>query len=118
MRILALAALIVAVMSPAHAEGNGYDSAETFIAEYKDGANIYARLYIRGVGEGLSWYNSFAETEQKGKPAYCEPEHLGLVDAQYVSMMRAFITKYPNTKQMPVPLVLLYALKETFPCNH
>ena len=31
-------------------------------------------------------------------------------------MMRAFLTKYPNTKTMPVALVLLYALKDTFPC--
>jgi hypothetical protein len=116
MKTLTLAALIAAMITPAHAQVTGYESAGAFITEYKDGSNIYARLYIRGVGEGLSWYNSLVDTEHMGKPAYCEPEHLALVDAQYVSMMRAFLTKYPNTKTMPVPLVLLYALKDTFPC--
>ena len=116
MKTLTLAALIAAMITPAHAQVTSYENAGGFIAEYKDGSNIYARLYIRGVGEGLSWYNSLVDTEHMGKPAYCEPEHLAIVDAQYVSMMRAFLTKYPNTKTMPVPLVLLYALKDTFPC--
>jgi hypothetical protein len=116
MKTLAMATLIAGVITPAYAQETSYENAQSFITEYKDGSNIYARLYIRGVGEGLSWYNSLVDTEHMGKPAYCEPEHLALVDAQYVSMMRAFLTKYPNTKTMPVPLVLLYALKDTFPC--
>jgi hypothetical protein len=115
MRKLALIALIVAEITPAHAQGTGYAGA--FITEYKDGAKVYAKLYIRGVAEGLEWYNSLVDTRQIGKPAYCEPEKLGLVDGQYVSMMKTFLAKHPNTKTMPVPLVLLYALKDTFPCT-
>ena len=42
----------------------------------------------------------------------------GVPDAQYVlMMMMQFLTKYPNTKTMPVGLVLLFALKDTFPCE-
>ena len=116
MKTLAMATLIAAVTTPAYAQETRYENAQSFITEYKDGSNIYARLYIRGVGEGLSWYNSFVATAGGGKPAFCEPEKLGLVDGQYVAMMRQFLIKYPTTKTMPPPLVLLYALKDTFPC--
>ena len=63
MKPLALAALIAAMITPAHAQVTGYENAGAFITEYKDGSNIYARLYIRGVGEGLGWYNSLLDTE-------------------------------------------------------
>ena len=45
MRTLALAALIAALITPAYAQGAGYENAEAFITEYKNGSNIYARLY-------------------------------------------------------------------------
>src|ERR1700721_4297940 len=98
MKTLTLAALIAAMITPAHAQVTSYENAGAFIAEYKDGSNIYARLYIRGVGEGLSWYNSLVDTEHMGKPAYCEPEHLAIVVAQYVSLLWAFLPKHTNTK--------------------
>jgi hypothetical protein len=36
---------------------------------------------------GLSWYNSLVDKQHLGKPAYCEPENLAIVDAQYVSLL-------------------------------
>jgi hypothetical protein len=116
MKTLAMAAMFAAAITPAQAQVTSYYNAGDFVTDYKDGSSISARLYIKGVGEGLSFYNSLVDKEH-GKPAFCEPEHLAIVDAQFVSMMREFITKYPNTKTMPVPLVLLYALKDTFPCK-
>src|SRR4051794_40572180 len=117
MRTLALSLLIALLATPASAENSGYENAQAFITEYKDGSNIYARLYIRGVSEGIGWYNTVVTVKLRGEPAYCPPDKLALVDAQHVSMMKAFLTKYPDLKEMPVPMVLLYTLRDAFPCK-
>jgi hypothetical protein len=78
--------------------------------------DVAPRLFIRGVGEGISIYNTLQET-RNAEPFFCPPERLGLVDAQYVAIIKDFLVKFPNTKTQPVAAVLLYALQDAFPCK-
>jgi hypothetical protein len=115
MRTLLTAALIVtSSILPVHA--GEFESAESFIEWYGKGQDISPRLLIRGIGEGISAYNALQET-RNAEPFYCPPNQLGIVDAQYVAIMRGFLVKYPKTKTQPVAAVLLYALQDAFPCK-
>ena|ERR1700682_19784 len=115
MRTLVTAALIAtASILPAYAET--FDDTERFLTWYGNGQDVAPRLFIRGVGEGISIYNTLQET-RNGDPFFCPPNNLGIVDAQYVAIIKGFLAKYPKTKTQPVGAVLLYALQDAFPCK-
>jgi hypothetical protein len=115
MRTLLTAALIaIGSILPAYAET--FNDTERFIAWYGNGQDVAPRLFIRGVGEGISIYNTLQAT-RNAEPFFCPPERLGLVDAQYVAIIKDFLVKFPNTKTQPVAAVLLYALQDAFPCK-
>jgi hypothetical protein len=117
--LLAAVILIAASLAPAHA-GNEFSNAADFLKAWDtDNNNLYLRIYIRGVGDGMGFYNTAVGLEG-GKPLYCPPEKVGLVDAQYVAIMRNYLTKWPNLKNLkqgPVSGVLIFALKDAFPCG-
>jgi hypothetical protein len=120
MRILGIVALGATLISmapvlPAYAEGD-FDTAGGFLEEYGDGESLLPRLYIRGIGEGISVYNALKQSED-GSQFYCPPEKVGLVDGQYVAILRSFVAKMPDTKKLPLPVVLLVALQDAFPCK-
>jgi hypothetical protein len=108
MRAAMIAVALIATTLQAHAG----DSTREFLNQYAAGDNIYSRLYIRGVGDGISVYNA----TQKGA-LFCPPEKIGIVDGQYVAIIRDFVAKVPKAMDKPVEVVLLYALKEAFPCK-
>ena len=74
-------------------------------------------MFMRGIGDGISGYNAAMSATDEDRRVYCPPPNVGIVDAQYVAIMSTFLAKYPNTRSQPVSLVLLFALKETFPCE-
>jgi hypothetical protein len=98
----------------ARAEG-GYNTTAAFIEEYGQGENILPRLYIRGVFDGIGMSNAL-ESKLHGTPMYCQPDKFAMVDAQYVHMMKDFVNKTPNAAKFPPASVLLFTLKDAFPC--
>lgn len=115
-KYLVMAALLTMTTGlPACAEGEQSTTTGDFIGWYGNGESLLPRLYIKGVGEGISAYNALSKTEGGG--FYCPPGQLGIVDAQYVLILKNYVAKMPNFKKLPVPPVLLYALRDTFPCN-
>jgi hypothetical protein len=116
--LYAAAVLLLAATSRGLAEEqNEFKTAGTFVDTYQKNNNIYMRLYIRGIGEGIGIYNAMLDQPDGGRKLYCPPGNVGIVDAQYVAIMSSFLTKYPTTRSHPVPAVLLFALKEAFPCG-
>jgi hypothetical protein len=114
-KYLVTAALItMALILPAYAEGD-FNTAGGFLEEYGNGESLLPRLYIKGIGEGISVYNALKQSED-GSQFYCPPE-FGLVDGQYVAILRSFVAKMPDTKKLPLPVVLLVALQDAFPCK-
>lgn len=69
-----------------------------------------------GVGDGIAIYNAVLRS-QGAAQAYCPPEKVGLVDAQYVAIMKGFMDKFPKTAASSVSAVLIYALQDAFPCK-
>lgn len=107
---------LVAVMSPASALNvGGYTQArETDIERLK--------VYISGVGSGVTAANSLAE------PAlYCQPNELSLKTDNYLSIIdnqiRDSKALYPSPEEqedfqkVPVSLVLTWGFMREFPCR-
>lgn len=70
-----------------------------------------------GASDGIGVYNAMMAESDGDRRVFCPPQKLGLIDAQYVAIMASFLTKYPTTRSRPVDLVLLFALKDAFPCG-
>jgi hypothetical protein len=111
MRIALIAAALIATALPAYAE----DTTKEFLKKYGNGEDLAARLYLKGIGAGISVYN--AQKQLEGGAAYCPPEKVGIVDTQYALIIRSFVAKYPETLDVPIDVTLLLALKDAFPCQ-
>jgi hypothetical protein len=111
MRAAMIAVALIATTLPVYAS----DTTREFLDRYAAGDNIYARLYLRGIGDGFSVYNAGKQTQGGG--LYCPPEKVGIVDGQYAAILRGFVAKVPKSMELPVEVVLLYALKDAFPCH-
>jgi hypothetical protein len=77
------------------------------------------KLYINGVGEGYMWANSTL-VEGKQRPLFCQlagirPTSFQDVIEHELAAMRANGTYKESTT---VELVLLYGLKDAFPCKY
>jgi hypothetical protein len=109
MRTAVIAVALIATALPAYAAGT---TTREFLDRYAAEDNLYERLYLRGIGDGISVYNVDI---QKGA-LFCPPRKVGIVDGQYAAIIRDFIAKVPKAMELPVEVVLLYALKDAFPC--
>jgi hypothetical protein len=75
--------------------------------------------YLDGVGNGYFMANGW----QRGNNLpllYCQPAHLALNAQNYLQMLDGYISKRAEdrrTRDMPVELLLLLALKQAFPCE-
>ena len=58
-----------------------YETAGEMVEVYSRGGDILPlRLYLRGIGDGVSMYNTLLQS-QGHLAFYCPPEYVGLVDA-------------------------------------
>jgi Rap1a immunity proteins len=115
MRVVLMAWLIAISATAACAEAT-FENTAGFLKLYEQPDNLIARMYIRGIGDGISMYNAMVQAEG-GAGVYCPPAKAGLADGQYVAIIKALLKKSPKAKELPVQGVLLYALKDAFPCN-
>jgi hypothetical protein len=81
-----------------------------------------AQLYVRGLGEGISWANT--ENVVLKMPAlYCQPENLILTQENYIDVLNRQIeakrmtTKAATLDETPIGLLLTLGLREAFPCT-
>jgi hypothetical protein len=114
---LIAAALAALTMTSVHAETpNQFSNAKAFIERYNRGGDILLlRMYLKGITDGYGFAN--AELEYQKKPLlWCQPATLGLVEAQYVSIMEKYLQKSGSTANSPPAGVLLLAMEAQFPC--
>jgi hypothetical protein len=101
--------------TPAAAEMDG----QAFLRGYDTGTLETRRLYERILGateNGISWAN--AKVMHDGQPGiFCPPNNLALADQQNVDILRRYLTAHPNEGTLACGLILLSALRETFPCK-
>ena len=110
MRIALIIAVLIGTALPAFAEGTN-----EFLRKYGHGEDVVARLYLKGIGDGISAYN--ARMGANKSAVYCPPDRVGIVDAQYALIIQNFLSKYPNLTDAPIEVTLLFALEDAFPCK-
>lgn len=87
----------------------GYEAAKDEVA---------TMVYIRGLGEGITWANTAAT-----KKLFCTPAKLALGVDNFVDTLNRQIDNlkhsWPQSKleEMPIGALLLRGLIETFPCS-
>src|SRR5258708_3630259 len=109
---LVLAGALVA-MAPLPAYATPLNNAGELVDTYERDADlVYLRSFVRGIGDGLRAYKAAT-----GRRLYCNAENVPLVDAQYIAIMKGFLKKFPKLRSQEPALVLLYALKDAFPCG-
>jgi Rap1a immunity proteins len=114
--LAAAAVIATAQILPAYAQ-TPYDNAGDFVAAYgRQRDNLSLRFYAKGLGDGITIYNAYKDNEGSGQ-LFCPPEKVGIVEAQYVAIMRDFLAKNPKLRSGPVAVVLLLALRDSFPCK-
>ena len=97
------------------------DAETVHVEQYKhptdEAHRTYNIVYWAGVIDGLVSYNAFI-MGQGGEPLFCMPE-IALKGDQAEDIMLRWIKKHPtpNIDGMAVSMVLLFGLKETFPCK-
>jgi hypothetical protein len=79
------------------------------------------KQYLDGVGTGFFWANTHQDTRNLAR-LYCQPGKLPLYAENYVQILEDYIYSMadksnPLPDGIPVELLLLNALKETFPCK-
>ncbi|MFS8051551.1 hypothetical protein QD357_01860 [Rhizobium sp. BR 317] len=74
---------------------------------------------VLGAGSGLAAAN--AVLGQRGQPRlFCPPDTMSITADQYVSFLASYVKEHPQAgtgRDSFYSLVLLYAMKEVFPCK-
>jgi hypothetical protein len=112
--VMLMLASIALTASPIKAEA----SADEFIRILdRGGASAEtATIFLHGISNGLDWAN----TELKGQKRaqlYCVPPKLGLSVSQSILIFRDHLKRNPENGQYPAGLVMLEAMRTTFPCK-
>jgi len=86
------------------------------------GENAFIAAWMDGLVTGLSWANTHALTRTK-TPLFCPPSHHAMGADAAIEMFERFLPRFmEQAKGVPrehiyVGAVLLYALRDAFPCN-
>jgi hypothetical protein len=98
-------------MVPAHA-----DILATELLDRVKKGDVTARYYLRGITEGISWYNT--AIGRNDGALFCEPPNLAITQEQYIDIMERYLEANPSLKKMGFAgTILIRALKDTFPCR-
>jgi len=66
---------------------------------------------------GIQTTQAYIQVNRREKNIYCSPRKMVITTEQTASILREFVKKEPELAEQPASLVLLYALRETFPCK-
>jgi hypothetical protein len=124
-RILALAAAACALAGAARAEPNITQYEQYTGAQGTPETKVVFPMWLAGVGLGFQWMNT--EFVKRGQPAaFCLPESFGSSADQFDGLLHDYLAKrrakldaqrQADLAEFPTGLVLLNAMKDTFPCK-
>jgi hypothetical protein len=81
-----------------------------------EGVRNFHHAYLDGVKGGLMSYNAWMK-KRGGQPAFCMPGDLAMSTEQTEDIMLKSADKRGAKGDMPVGLLLLSGLQDTFPCE-
>jgi len=116
LRDLILACSVVLILpGNAAAEFNAVEFLKSYDSATGDAKTMYLQ-YLNGNANGLSWANTFVGRKYPQAKIYCPPKTVKLTPTQTVTAFRRFVAKFPKYKTTPVGAVMLFALKDKWPC--
>jgi hypothetical protein len=121
MRLLLSAVVAIAVSSMARfADADDKPiSAGHMMDRYENGSKSEKQTIVLtffSYTNALGWANVYLE--QRGdRPIFCPPTKLAIAGEQVVEIERRFLEEHPDNAAFPYDGVLLFALREAFPCN-
>src|SRR6185437_11322113 len=93
-------ALLLAMFAGLPSQATEFETAGEMVDVYqRDGGPLPLRLYLRGLGDGISMYNTLMAEGHRA--VYCPPGNVGIVDAQYAAIMSGFLQKFPKVRSQP-----------------
>jgi hypothetical protein len=72
--------------------------------------------FLSGLGTGFSWANTALQLDNKPR-LYCVPAKIALTADQEFDVLRRYVEGNPAFADKPVGAVLLFALRDAFPCR-
>jgi hypothetical protein len=116
MRKWTLAALFFfGIIHPAGADA----PVKAFLQEYESAsASLRETMesFVFDLNEGMGWLNDYLATTRHEPRVYCPPDKLTLTGNQLVEILKKFVQRDQQYGDYPVGAVLVYALKDVFPC--
>jgi hypothetical protein len=79
------------------------------------------KLYVMGAGQGIAWANTAAE--KNNTPLYCQPPNFAMNGDYYIDILDKTIkmleskTTAKELNELPVGLLVLMGLQQSFPCQ-
>jgi hypothetical protein len=135
-KLIAVAVAVALALAPLSAKAEGRSADERGIKN--DPLNVYWALYrsksadpevrlraselFSGIVFALGFANASLKADNQ-PPLYCQPEKLFFSVGQHVDMLQRWVrdqkAQVPSTSidNMNVAMAMLYALKDTFPCD-
>jgi hypothetical protein len=79
---------------------------------------MFGKAYLAGASDGLNVMNA-AVGKKYGlnNLIYCPPGNLALTEDQVAVIVRRWVKDRAVRSDLPVAIVLLFGLEETFPCT-
>ena len=90
---------------------------KNYKAAKNDDEKALMKLYLDGVREGVSIFDAELAVEGR-QPLFCMPNNLALTVEQAEDIMMREAEKNTDPDNVPVSLLLVEGLKDTFPCQH
>jgi len=74
------------------------------------------KVYLDGVKEGIIMLNVTLQVEGR-QPLFCQPQKLVLTVEQAEEIMMRRATKMADPDGVPISIILIHGLQDTFPCD-
>jgi hypothetical protein len=113
LRRMQIALMLVSLTSSA-------DAMTVIFKDYKAATSdekAFYYLYLDGVRERIAELNVVLE-EKRQQPLFCLPKKLELTVEQAEDIMMRQAQKMTDPDQLPIGLLLVQGLQNTFPCQH
>lgn len=126
-RVVRSLIVLIALMTPAlRGDITVKDYKETYKGKPSDSADqLMFHEYLRGLGDGFSWSSAKLRVSHS-RPLYCQPSGFALTVENLANIIDTQLKKEDPSRlaegglsleKMPIALILLQGLIETFPCS-
>lgn len=99
---------------------SGANAATVLFKQYKNPSDetyrAFNTVYLSGIMEGLLTFNSSLISDNK-PPLFCLPPKLAVTGEQAADIMMREAKIVGEVDNIPISILLLEGLKETFPCG-